>query len=171
MEELLAEPEQVRDGAAGAVRRRGAHRRGDHRERLEHGLPHVVPVGHAGALGEERAEHCERGVAVDAAPAGLRDRRRAVERQPRGMAQQEPHGRPGRARGLVEGQHLLLGGDEHGRRGQQLGDRRQPQDLVDVAGELDPPVAPEPPGALGLARPLGDRLEAVAQSNSVTRCS
>ena len=62
-------------------------------------------------------------VGVDALAPGRAEESVALERQARRVRQQVPHGRLGRAGRLVEVEQALLGGDQHGHRGERLGHR------------------------------------------------
>ena len=81
-----------------------------------------------GALRHEGAEALVGGVAVDPARARCRDRLVTVERETRGVAEQQPHGGAGRSGRFVQVEDLLLGGDEDRRGGEELrhGGEREP---------------------------------------------
>ena len=75
-------------------------------------------------------EPLEAGVRVDPPLPGLRDRRAFVERQARGVGEQVPDSRAGRACGLVEVDDSLLGGDQGRERGRELCHRSPAKDPV-----------------------------------------
>ncbi len=135
-EQLASEREHVLEAGVHACARVPARVEGD-AERVAHRRPDVLGERHLGACLERRTDDPEALVRVDAPPAGRSDRDPALEGQPRRVGEQVPHGRAGRPGGIVEVEHALLGGDEHGERGDRLRDRGQSDGATNVAAGGD----------------------------------
>ena len=78
----------------------------------------------AGPLPDQRARARRSRGSSRSGAAGRGERRRALERQPRRVGQQVPHGRSRRTGRFVEVDLAALHGDQHGQRGDRLCDRR-----------------------------------------------
>ncbi len=83
------------------------------------------------------AEDGEALVGVDAAPAGPRDRARALERETGGVSEQVTHRRAGRPGRLVEVDDAFLGGDERRERADGLRDRGEEDGATGIAVRRD----------------------------------
>ena len=92
------------------------------------------------ALGEQGTEEVEAGVRVDPAGAGPGEHGLALERQAGGVGEEVADGGAGRARRLVEVDHAVIDGVEHGKGGHELGHRRPPERVAGVAVAGDDPV-------------------------------
>ena len=101
-------------------RSRRAVQLGPHRQRFEDRRAEVLVERNLGGARDRLRELLEAGVRVDAAAAGWRDRRLALERQPRSVREEVTDRRalgPGR---LVEVEHALLRRDQRRQRSGRL---------------------------------------------------
>ena len=80
--------------------------------------------------GDDRAQRVEPRVRIDPARPGRRERHRALEPETRRMGQQVTDGRARRPGLVVERDETAVHGDQHGQRGDELGHRRPPKDVV-----------------------------------------
>ena len=125
-------------------------------ERLADGCPHVLGERDLGLRLEVVGEHPEALVRVDPAAARRRDRLRALEGKAGRVREQVPHRRAGRARGLVEVDDSLLGGDERRERGDRLRHRGEPDDARASPSVSAAPPSDTTPAAANDDRPVLD---------------
>ena len=127
------EAREVGQRRHGAVPGRSLERRRGHAQRLAHRLVQVVGERDPRPRGEVVGQHLEPGRGVQPARPRFGHDALLGERQARGVREQVPDGRALRPRGLVEGDGLLLDGEQRGHRDQELGHRREREAPVDLA--------------------------------------